>query len=161
MANWYLLRGGTANGPYPEEQVREWIRAGQIAPDEKLNREGDANWLSLDMIPEFAADRPAPGSVPFVPASGTGFGGGTGAAGQPRDKMVAGILAILLGVFGVHHFYLGNMKMAWIYLGVSIVSCGLLSPFTAIAGIVDGVMYLTKPDDVFQRNYMNWFCQGL
>lgn len=159
MANWYLLRNGVANGPYPEEQVREWIRAGQVAPDEKLNREGDPNWLSLDMIPEFAADKPAAGSVPFV-APTPGYGAATPGAAAPKDKMVAGILAILLGTLGIHHFYLGNTKLALIYLLVSILSCGILSPFVAIAGIVDGIMYLTKPDDVFQRNYMNWFCGG-
>jgi len=70
MANWYLLRNGAANGPYPEEQVREWIRAGQIAPDEKLNREGDPNWLSLDMIPEFAATIQAPHTAGGASSSG-------------------------------------------------------------------------------------------
>jgi len=150
MANWYLLRGGTANGPYPEEQVREWIRAGQIAPEEKLNREGDPNWLSLDMIPEFAADRPAAGSVPYVAATP-----GYAAPTQPKDKMVAGILAILLGSLGIHHFYLGNTTIGIIY--ILLVCAGGVS---SILGIIDGIIYLTKPDDQFQRNYKNWFCSG-
>jgi TM2 domain-containing membrane protein YozV len=149
MANWYLLRNGATNGPYPEEQVREWVRAGQIAPDEKLNREGDPNWLSLDMIPEFAADRPAtPAGVVYAPATPT-------AAPGAKDKMVAGILAILLGGLGIHHFYLGNTTTGIIYI---VLACVGVSP---ILGLVDGIVYLTKPDDQFQRNYKNWFCSGV
>jgi len=155
MANWYLLRNNQPHGPYPEEQVREWIRAGQIAPDEKLNREGDANWLSLDMIPEFAADRPAtPAGVVYAPATPT-------AAPGAKDKMVAGILAILLGWLGIHHFYLGNTGRGVLYLLLSLLSVGTLAFFVAVAAVIDGIMYLTKPDDQFQRNYRNWFCSGV
>jgi len=77
---------------------------------------------------------------------------------QPKDKMVAGILGILLGALGIHHFYLGNTKRGLLYLLVSVLSVGFLSWASWVAGIIDGIMYLTKPDDVFQRCYMNWFC---
>lgn len=154
MSNWYLLRNGETHGPYPEEQVREWVRAGQIAADEKLNREGDPNWLSLDMIPEFAADRGSVpmGSVPYVAATPTAVGPG---GGEAKDRTVAGILAILLGSLGIHHFYLGNTTMGIIYI---VLACVGVSP---VLGLVDGIIYLTKPDDQFQRNYQNWFCSGV
>lgn len=143
MSNWYLLRNGQTHGPYPEEEVRAWVRAGHIAPDEKLNREGDANWLSLDMIPEFAKDRAT--TPPWEVAYGP----------NPRkDKMVAGVLAILLGSLGIHHFYLGNTTIGIVYI---ILTCLGVSP---ILGIIDGIIYLTKPEDQFQRNYHNWFCSG-
>lgn len=71
---------------------------------------------------------------------------------QPKDKMVAGILAILLGGLGIHHFYLGNTQRGIIYI---VLACVGVSP---ILGLIDGIMYLTKPDDVFQRCYLNWFC---
>ena len=70
----------------------------------------------------------------------------------PKDKMVAGILAILLGGIGVHHFYLGNTTRGIIYIALAFVG---VSP---ILGLIDGIMFLTKPEDVFQRNYLNWFC---
>lgn len=48
MANWFLFRDNQPHGPYTDEQIREWVRAGQIRPDEKLSRQGDSNWLSLE-----------------------------------------------------------------------------------------------------------------
>jgi TM2 domain-containing membrane protein YozV len=148
MSNWYLLRNGQTHGPYPEEQVREWVRAGQVAAEEKLNREGDPNWLSLDMVPEFVKDRV--GAPPFV-------GGGPGVY-SPRDKTLAGVLALLFGWLGIHHFYLGNTTIGIIYLVISLCSGTSLG---WVFGIIDGIIYLTKPEDQFQRNYRNWFCSGL
>jgi TM2 domain-containing membrane protein YozV len=70
----------------------------------------------------------------------------------PKDKTVAAILAILLGGLGIHHFYLGNTNRGIIYI---LLGCVGVSP---ILGVVDGIMYLIKPEDVFQRCYFNWFC---
>lgn len=74
------------------------------------------------------------------------------AAPPKKDRKVASILAILLGGVGVQHFYLGNRQRGLIY-----VLLGLLQVSPHL-GLIDGITYLTKPDDVFQRNYMNWFC---
>jgi ABC-2 type transport system ATP-binding protein len=52
MSNWYLLRNGQTHGPYTEEQVRQWVQAGQIAPDEKLNREGTTILLTSHNMEE-------------------------------------------------------------------------------------------------------------
>lgn len=154
MGDWYLLRGGQTHGPYPEEQVREWVRTGQVGPEEKLNREGDPTWLSVDMIPEFAAERATrpPGGVPYVAASATVY--------QEKDRTISAILAILLGYFGIHHFYLGNTSIGLTYLLLSVLSCGALAPVIALLGIVDGVIYLVKPEAEFQRNCHHWFCSG-
>jgi TM2 domain-containing membrane protein YozV len=141
-----LLRNGSPYGPYPEEQIREWIKSGQIAPDEQLNREGDATWQPLSAIPEFAAERAAAPPAPSVMQAQAY------SANPSKDRVVAGILAILLGTFGVHHFYLGNIGIIYIVLSCLGVSF--------ILGIIDGIMYLTKTEDQFQRNYHNWFCSG-
>jgi TM2 domain-containing membrane protein YozV len=71
---------------------------------------------------------------------------------QPKDKMIAGILAILLGGLGIHQFYLGNTQRGIIYI---VLACVGVSP---ILGLIDGIMYLTKDDATFQRCYLNWFC---
>jgi TM2 domain-containing membrane protein YozV len=76
-------------------------------------------------------------------------------------KMVAGILAILLGSLGVHKFILGYTTEGVIMLLVSVLSCGVLAVIPSVIGIVEGIMYLTKSDEEFVRTYIQskkgWF----
>lgn len=55
-----------------------------------------------------------------------------------KSKLVAGLLGILIGTFGVHNFYLGFTKKAVIQIVVSVVTCGLGS----IWGLIDGILIL-------------------
>lgn len=75
---------------------------------------------------------------------------------QENKKIVAGILAILLGYLGIHKFYLGYTKEGLIQLLL-----GLMLGLGGIIGIIEGVIYLTKSDDDFyqayQKGYRGWF----
>ena len=62
---------------------------------------------------------------------------------QPKSKIAAGILGILLGVFGVHNFYLGYNGKAVAQLLITLLSCFILSPVSAIWGLVEGILILT------------------
>ncbi|GIZ14714.1 TM2 domain-containing protein [Capnocytophaga catalasegens] len=74
-----------------------------------------------------------------------------------NKKVVAGILALLLGGFGVHKFYLGYTNEGIIQLVLTFVSCGIASfiPF------IEGIIYLTKLDEDFYNTYQvnkrGWF----
>lgn len=72
-----------------------------------------------------------------------------------EKKLVAGLLAILLGGLGVHKFYLGYTKEGVIQLLLSLVCIG------GIIGIIEGIIYLTKTDEEFVATYINgrkgWF----
>lgn len=63
--------------------------------------------------------------------------------GQMKSKVTAGVLGILLGVFGVHNFYLGYTGKAVAQLLLTLLSCGALSFVSAIWGFVEGIMVLT------------------
>lgn len=82
------------------------------------------------------------------------------AAGADK-KMAVGIVAILLGAFGVHKFMLGYTTEGIIMLVITIVSCGILAMIPSIIGIVEGIMYLTKSDEEFVTTYIQgrkgWF----
>lgn len=67
-----------------------------------------------------------------------------------QKKLIAGILAILVGCFGVHKFYLGYITAGIIQLVLSLV-CGI----GGIIGLIEGIMYLIKSDDEFEANYIN------
>ena len=76
-------------------------------------------------------------------------------------KIMAGILAILLGSLGVHKFILGYTTEGIIMLAISVVSCGILAVVSSVIGIIEGIMYLTKSDEEFVRTYIQnkkgWF----
>lgn len=64
-----------------------------------------------------------------------------------KNKVVAGILAILLGDLGIHKFYLGKIGWGIIYL----LFCWTGIP--AIIGLIEGIIYLCTDDETFQVKY--------
>lgn len=78
-------------------------------------------------------------------------------AGDENKKMIAGILGIILGGFGIHKFILGYTKEGIIQIILSFVTCGLGS----LVGFIEGIIYLTKSDEEFyetyQANKKPWF----
>lgn len=63
------------------------------------------------------------------------------APSDSKSSVVAGLLGIFLGVYGVHNFYLGytGKAVAQLILGVLLVTC----PISAIWGLIEGIMLLT------------------
>ena len=66
-----------------------------------------------------------------------------------NKKIVAGILGILLGCWGIHKFYLGYTTAGIIMLVLFFV-CG----FSGLIGLIEGILYLTKSDEEFYRTYI-------
>lgn len=79
---------------------------------------------------------------------------------QPKQRMVAALLAIFLGTFGIHKFYIGNKKAGIIYCVISVGLCwlaGIPTIIMEIIGIIEGIQYLTKTktDEEFNDKYVN------
>ena len=55
-----------------------------------------------------------------------------------RSKLVAGLLGIFVGGFGIHNFYLGNISMGVIQIVVTLLTCGVGS----IWGFIEGILIL-------------------
>jgi TM2 domain-containing membrane protein YozV len=76
---------------------------------------------------------------------------------QENKKVLAGVLAIVLGGFGVHKFILGYTQEGIIQLILGVVTCGV----GGIIGLVEGIIYLTKTDEEFYQTYQvgkkGWF----
>ena len=76
-------------------------------------------------------------------------------------KILAGILAIVVGSLGVHKFILGYTTEGLIMLLVTVLTCGIAGIVMSVVGIVEGIMYLTKSDEEFVRTYIQnkkgWF----
>ncbi|MCR8634759.1 MULTISPECIES: TM2 domain-containing protein [Paenibacillus] len=66
---------------------------------------------------------------------------------NPKSKVTAGVLAILVGGLGIHKFYLGKTLLGIVYL----LFCWTCIP--SIIGLIEGILYLTKTDEEFQQKY--------
>jgi TM2 domain-containing membrane protein YozV len=75
-----------------------------------------------------------------------------------NKKMIAGILAIVIGLFGIHKFILGYTQEGILTIVISIVTCGIGGQ---IIGLIEGIIYLTKSDEEFYQTYQankkGWF----
>ncbi len=82
-----------------------------------------------------------------------------------KDHVAAGLLAIFLGAFGIHKFYLGYNTAGFIMLAVTII--GGVFTFDArggvmwVIGVIEGILYLTKSQSEFEQTYVvnkrEWF----
>ena len=64
---------------------------------------------------------------------------------HPKSKLVAGLLGLFLGGFGIHNFYLGFTSKGIIQLSLcfcGFFTCGLTSLVAEIWGFVEGIMIL-------------------
>ncbi|GGS27035.1 TM2 domain-containing protein [Deinococcus knuensis] len=99
-----------------------------------------------------------------------------GGADVAQKKLIAGLLGIFLGSLGVHKFYLGNTTPGAIMLGVNVgvwivafliglltfglglvvtlPLAALVSSAVGLLGLVEGIIYLTKSDADFEREYI-------
>ena len=64
-----------------------------------------------------------------------------------KNKYIAALLAIFLGLFGVHKFYLGQKNAGIIYL------IFFWTGIPEIIGIVEGVIYLFTSEESFNKKY--------
>ena len=80
-----------------------------------------------------------------------------------KDKIVAGVLALILGTLGIHWFYLNQTSKGVTYLVVtiigwifSIIIIGLIPVFViGVLSLIDGIKLLTMDDNTFNVTYNN------
>ena len=110
-------------------------------------------------------------TVQIAQKASTSSSSSSGSSGN-KSKVIAGVLALVLGQLGVHKFYLGALVPGFIYLGMTLLSYGLVEanqdeafflPLIVIVifSIIDAFMYFLKSDDDFHRIYVEdkkqWF----
>lgn len=64
-----------------------------------------------------------------------------------KNRIVAALLALLLGGLGIHKFYLGQPIMGIVYL----LFCWTFVP--ALVGFIEGILYLIQSDAKFEAKY--------
>lgn len=119
--------------------------------------------------PGYAAQQPyaqQPGQAAYYSQSNGYYASSQGAYQVPyqqplvhtKDHVAAGLLAIFLGVFGVHKFYLGYHTTGFIMLGVTILggllTIGIAAGVVWLIGVIEGIIYLTKSQSEFEQLYV-------
>ena len=82
-----------------------------------------------------------------------------------RDHVAAGFLALVLGFFGVHKFYLGYNAQGFTLMALSVIgglfSFGIAAGVAWIVAIIEGIVYLSKSQSEFEQVYVygkrEWF----
>ncbi|NLA27807.1 MAG: TM2 domain-containing protein [Firmicutes bacterium] len=85
-----------------------------------------------------------------------------------KNKLTAGLLAIFVGSFGVHKFYLGFTGPGLVFLLINTVGwavtwllMGIPNILLGVIALTEGIIYLTKSDEDFERSYViekkQWF----
>lgn len=69
-------------------------------------------------------------------------------AGRVKDRVAAGLLAILVGWTGVHQYYLGSVGT-----GLIIFASNLLCGLGWILGVIEGIVILMMSDEDFNKRY--------
>ncbi len=66
-----------------------------------------------------------------------------------KTKILAGLLAIFLGGFGAHKFYIGSWGLGLAYLA----SCFVIPGFSAVIAIVEAIRYFLLSEEDFNAKY--------
>jgi TM2 domain-containing membrane protein YozV len=148
---------GRQYGPINADQLRRWLAEHRLHAQTLVQAEGAPDWKPLAALPEFAADLAAV-PPPVISPSGA-------VAARASHKIAAGIFGILLGSLGIHKFILGYTGAGLIMLLVTIIggifTCGFAAGVMHLIGLIEGIIYLCKPDDEFVRVYVDghkeWF----
>jgi TM2 domain-containing membrane protein YozV len=157
-------KDGQQYGPVSAEQVRAWIAENRANAQTLVQTEGSPDWKPLGSLPEFAGElRPPPASAASPPTMAPPTSAPSTSPPDPRasNKIPAGICGILLGSLGVHKFILGYTGAGLIMLLVTVLTCGIAGCVTGLIGLIEGIIYLCKPDEEFVRVYVDgrreWF----
>lgn len=122
----------------------------RFAPEDWAHRGEPIIGAEVDF--EATADRAR--SIFPLPAIGTSSDAvtpSTPAMGSDRNRLVAALIAFLIGTLGIHRFYLGRTGSGLVMLILSITVFGLV--LTVPWAFIDMIRYLLMSDAEFAARY--------
>lgn len=132
--NYFITYNGQTIGPMSVEQLVSY----PVTPNTPVCTEDNHEWHPLYTHPELmeALHRATCDNVNMPTTD--------------KDKTLCGILALLLGGFGAHYFYLGKIGGAFICILLSLVTCGLWGFIT----FIQGILILTMTQTQFEQKFV-------
>lgn len=159
---------GSRYGPADVDTLVQWAREGRLVANSQLIERGSERQLHAGDLPALStilgSSAPSQPPQPGVRIERDGYPAQTYPGNRPyslgaappnyqpmplgygpqphlshRSKVLAGVLGLLLGTFGVHRFYLGYTGIGMLQLILGICSCGI----SGIWGFIEGIIILT------------------
>lgn len=131
---YYISINHQTLGPMSAEQVMAY----PVNSGTQVCTSADFNWKPLYNFPEL---------MQLLSARDSTNRAATYMAG--KDRIAAGVLAILLGSLGAQYFYLGKIGAAFITILLCLVTCGLWSTVM----LAQGIYMLTLTPEQFDQKY--------
>ncbi len=158
----FVAAGQQQRGPFAVDRLlTEGVSAQTL-----VWREGMPSWQPAGTVSELAHIFVRPANAPPVPpmAMPVGYAGPAYGFAQspvptdvPSKKILAGLMGIFFGAWGVHRFVLGDVGGGFLRIVITFCTCGI----GGFIGLIEGIIYLTKTDEEFYRMYMieqrSWF----
>ena len=151
---YFLGDGGVQRGPF---EINELAAQG-LRSDTLVWKQGMPQWQQAGMIPElqsllqtYQQPTQSAASVPIAYSNMPAY--------QPAQskKVLAGVMGIMFGGWGVHKFILGMPVAGVLQIVITFATCGI----GGLIGLIEGIIYLTKSDEQFYYQYMvqkrQWF----
>lgn len=140
--NYYVIGGdGQQYGPESMATLVQWAREGRLVASTVLIEEASGRRVLAGDLPGLSQNLPKVAArTYYVPTATLNYAHDL-PEGMPghRSRIVAGVLGILFGGFGVHRFYLGYIGIGLIQLILTAATCGV----GHVWGFIEGVMCLT------------------
>ncbi len=187
---WHYSVGKDTYGPVTILELRALLAGGQLKGSDLVWKEGLADWAPAAEVEELSGSpgHSAPGKAGSVqiqsnycsacgnamdsraeicPKCGVRQQGG----GSSKNRMIAALLAIFLGQFGLHRFYLEQpirglaFNFVWMVFiaGAFVFALAGLRPLAllfflgaglpALAAFIEGVVFLCMSDESFSRRH--------
>jgi TM2 domain-containing membrane protein YozV len=70
-----------------------------------------------------------------------------------KSRIIAGLLALILGIFGIHRFYLRDIGGGIFYVFLFIITNKFLFPVTWILGIIEAIRLFNMSNQEFDSKY--------
>ena len=172
----YTMNGQQQTAPIDQLSLINLIATGQVAPDDNVWNETMSDWASVAYVPQLAAyalpnpsrhfsDARLPNPTqgfPIIPTNPRPSSGGQASPDYQRfigRKTAAGVLALFLGNLGIHKFMLGLTTGGITMLLLFFLLIPI--PVLTVISFVEGILYLSKSDEQFFRDYAvdkkQWF----
>jgi TM2 domain-containing membrane protein YozV len=130
---WYITYNAQTIGPMTAEQLPAY----GLTPTSMVQKAGSNQWLPAYRFPELMQLMQSRGMAEATRLT-------------DKDHVVAGVLALILGGFGVHYFYMGKTTAGFLAILLTLVTCSVWE----LVVLVQAIMMLCMSQAEFEQKYV-------